>query len=320
MGNTRLVFTDKNGSGSIDNSEILNETHYYPFGKAFEGAWYNDAAAGKYRYLYNGKELSEEFDLNFYDYGARWLDVGLRSWWEVDPASEGNRRWSPYTYGNNNPIRFIDPDGRESSAYGGFTSSAELAEQHEAASERFREREQSKTGGDKESENKKSVHSDEIQTTSYDDLRNDPLIGLKALTGLYELIGIGTLYQGLIRPSLVAALKWAVGKAGYKVATKGVSGLLKAGNALDKGGFTAVGRAMQKHGSRTGSVFPKATGNAAAINSQGEAVLNGILTNSNATNAIRHHARFGNVLEYRIPGGQGARFSGDGKTFIGFLE
>jgi hypothetical protein len=96
--------------------------------------------------------------------------------------------------------------------------------------------------------------------------------------------------------------------------------LIKAGNALDKGGFTASGRALQKHGSRTGSIFPKATGNAAAINAQGEAVLNGILTNPNATSAIRHHARFGNVLEYRIYGGQGARFSGDGKIFIGFLE
>jgi hypothetical protein len=95
---------------------------------------------------------------------------------------------------------------------------------------------------------------------------------------------------------------------------------LKSGNALDKGGFTVVGRALQKHGSRTSNIFPKATGNATAINAQGEAVLNGILTNPNATNTIRHHARFGNVLEYRIPGGQGARFSGDGKTFIGFLE
>jgi len=95
---------------------------------------------------------------------------------------------------------------------------------------------------------------------------------------------------------------------------------LKAGNTLGEGGFTAVGRALQKHGSRTGSLFPKATGNAAAINAQGEAVLNGILTNPSASSVIRHHARFGNVLEYRIAGGQGARFSGDGKTFIGILE
>lgn len=84
--------------------------------------------------------------------------------------------------------------------------------------------------------------------------------------------------------------------------------------------MTAAGRALQKHGNRVGSIYPKATGNAAAINAQGETVLKGILTNPNAINTVRYHARFGDVLEYRIPGGQGARFSGDGKTFIGFLE
>lgn len=73
--------------------------------------------------------------------------------------------------------------------------------------------------------------------------------------------------------------------------------MIKAGNALDKGGFTTVGRALQKHGSRAGSIFPKATGNAAAINSQGEAVLKGILTNPNATTVTRHHARFGNIMD-----------------------
>lgn len=103
-------------------------------------------------------------------------------------------------------------------------------------------------------------------------------------------------------------------------AAKGGGRLLKAGNALDKGGFTVVGRALQKHGSRTGSIFPKATGNAAAINAQGEAVLNGILTNPNATTVIRHHARFGNIMDIQVPGGQGARFSSDGKKFIHFLE
>lgn len=112
LGNTRLTFTDKNNNGIINSeAEILQENHYYPFGKPMSGSWYKDGTASKYRYLYNGKELHEEFNLNFYDFGARWLDPGVGSWWEVDPLAENGRRWSPYVYGNNNPIRFVDPDG-----------------------------------------------------------------------------------------------------------------------------------------------------------------------------------------------------------------
>jgi hypothetical protein len=102
--------------------------------------------------------------------------------------------------------------------------------------------------------------------------------------------------------------------------TNKVEGLIEAGNAPDKGGLTAAGRALQKHGSREGSVFPKATGNSASINAQGESVLKGIVTHPDVISTTRHHARFGDILEYKIPGGQGARFSSDGKTFIGFIE
>jgi hypothetical protein len=102
--------------------------------------------------------------------------------------------------------------------------------------------------------------------------------------------------------------------------TPSVQDLLNAGNAMDQGGLTGAGRALAKHGGRPGSLFPKAMGNPAAINVQGEAILNSILNDANATSVIRHHVRFGNMLEIKTASGMGARFSADGTKFIGFIE
>ncbi|MDN3693602.1 RHS repeat-associated core domain-containing protein [Chryseobacterium tructae] len=105
LGNIRVSFA-RNTAGIPG---ITDTNNYYPFGLNHIGG--EKGVLGGYKnYKYNGKELQET---GMYDYGARMYMPDIGRWGVIDPLAETSRRWSLYTYAFNNPMRFVDPDGRE---------------------------------------------------------------------------------------------------------------------------------------------------------------------------------------------------------------
>lgn len=99
QGNNRVVI---NSNGTVEESN-----HYYPFGGTF-------ASSGSVQpYKYNGKELDAKNGLNWYDYGARQYDAAVGRFTTVDPLAEKFSSGSSYIYCFDNPIKFVDPDGKQ---------------------------------------------------------------------------------------------------------------------------------------------------------------------------------------------------------------
>ncbi len=98
LGNNRVVV------GENDSIEQVN--HYYPYG----GLMAESTGGDTQRYKYNGKELDRMHGLDWYDYGARWMN-GL-TFTTPDPKAWDYTDVSPYVYCMDNPVKLIDPDGR----------------------------------------------------------------------------------------------------------------------------------------------------------------------------------------------------------------
>ena len=103
QGNVRAVVGT---AGTVE--QIMN---YYPFGAPYcDNTTLNPDLQP---YKYNGKEFETMHGRNAYDYGARFYDPLLPTWDRMDPLCEKYYHISPYAYCANDPVNFIDLEGKE---------------------------------------------------------------------------------------------------------------------------------------------------------------------------------------------------------------
>ena len=103
IGSVRLV-TDQAGQ------VVLPWHDYLPFGQEWP-------ASSPDRRLFTGEERDQETQFDYF--GARYFSAGIGRFTTVDPSLDVEKalvdpqRWARYPYVKNNPLKFIDPDGRD---------------------------------------------------------------------------------------------------------------------------------------------------------------------------------------------------------------
>lgn len=101
-------------SVTLAHSDVIQQDEYFSFGMSISSLNYLREGSKSNPFLYNSMELQDELDLGWYDYLARQYDPETGRFLSVDPLADIARRWSPYVYAFDNPIRFVDPDGMAS--------------------------------------------------------------------------------------------------------------------------------------------------------------------------------------------------------------
>ena len=111
VGSVRAV-TDANGN-------VIERHDYLPFGEECTTGpcASNPGAGGGQPRKFTAKERDSETGLDYF--GARYYSSRVGRFTTTDPAYTiqenllDSQRWNKYTYGRNNPLRYVDPDGRD---------------------------------------------------------------------------------------------------------------------------------------------------------------------------------------------------------------
>ena len=91
----------------IEHTVTYQRMQYYPFGLPYEAHYQPEEQP----YKYGGKEFIELHGYDSYDFDARMYYPALCRFMTMDPLCEKYYSTSPYAYCNNNPVKYVDPDG-----------------------------------------------------------------------------------------------------------------------------------------------------------------------------------------------------------------
>lgn len=100
-GDTRIIIERVN-----DTTALVQENHFGVFGEPLHGI----GQEGDWKRLYQGKEYTDFEGYNTYDFHARQYDPWTGRFNAIDPVDAYG--FSGYSGMNNNPLSYIDPDGR----------------------------------------------------------------------------------------------------------------------------------------------------------------------------------------------------------------
>lgn len=123
LGNIRLSYTKDPQTGKL---KILDENHFYPFGLKhnktssftivspnFVDVIVAPVANNPYDYRFQGQELQDDHDLNWYSYRFRNYDPAIGRFFNVDPLTEEYHDWGEYVFSGNRVVDSFELEGLE---------------------------------------------------------------------------------------------------------------------------------------------------------------------------------------------------------------
>ena len=117
-GSLKMITFVKDCLGSVrsvvdlSDGTVLEQNDYYAFGERVNDSTQTMTSLNRWRF--NAKEEQASIAcLPYLDYGARLYDPVIGRWMQQDPMATKYPHLSPYNFCGDNPVNYVDPDGRK---------------------------------------------------------------------------------------------------------------------------------------------------------------------------------------------------------------